>query len=281
MRETVERELERGPLAGRREEILELLEPTVGLDSARAGMDALAIGQSRLGGLPDLPQDAPWPRWKGEPQSFLAQLALAELRGLPGSEALPDSGWLVFFYSARQDTWGFAPEDRDSWHVLYLPGAVELFRRAAPDGLRREAAFYSCLLRPRAMTTLPPWESLPVTRLGLDDEATDAYCDLLDGIWPDADHWLLGWPDQIQGDIAAECQLVSHGLNLGDASAWTEPGSAELLERSDEWRLLLQIGSDDDAGMMWGDAGKLYFSIRRADLERGEFDGTWMTLQCH
>jgi uncharacterized protein YwqG len=44
--------------------------------------------------------------------------------------------------------------------------------------------------------------------------------------------------------------------------------------------LLLQIDTDDDAGMMWGDVGRLYFWVPRAELQERNFDAVWMVLQC-
>ncbi len=47
-----------------------------------------------------------------------------------------------------------------------------------------------------------------------------------------------------------------------------------------DWVMPAQVDSDDDVGSMWGDAGKLYFAIRRQDLAAGAFDRTWLVLQC-
>ncbi|WP_439377317.1 DUF1963 domain-containing protein [Amycolatopsis lexingtonensis] len=44
--------------------------------------------------------------------------------------------------------------------------------------------------------------------------------------------------------------------------------------------LLAQIDSDDKTGMIWGDAGMLYWVIRTDDLEAGRFDRARCTLQC-
>lgn len=77
-----------------------------------------------------------------------------------------------------------------------------------------------------------------------------------------------------------ECQLVSHGLYCGDASGYQATRAKELEAGRQDWILLLQLDTDDDAGMMWGDGGMLYFWIRKEDLERSRFDRCWMILQC-
>jgi uncharacterized protein YwqG len=33
--------------------------------------------------------------------------------------------------------------------------------------------------------------------------------------------------------------------------------------------------------MMWGDAGRLYFWIRKQDLAEQSFDAVWAILQCY
>jgi uncharacterized protein YwqG len=43
---------------------------------------------------------------------------------------------------------------------------------------------------------------------------------------------------------------------------------------------LLQVDTDDEAGWMWGDAGTLYYWIRRPDLLAGRFDRIWMIFEC-
>lgn len=76
-----------------------------------------------------------------------------------------------------------------------------------------------------------------------------------------------------------ECQLHSHALDWKDYAA-KKPQALELAARATDWRLLLQIDSDDAANMMWGDVGRIYFWIRREDLERRDFNHTWLVMQC-
>lgn len=261
------------------DEILALARPAIRVVPTPTALADLPIGASRIGGTPDLPRGTPWPTWKGEPQSFLGQFDLASLARLPASAALPSEGSLIFFYSARQDTWGFDPDDRESWSVIYAAPGDPLTRAEPPVAVPDGGVFPPCAVEFEETLTLPPLDSMPIDALALTDPQADAYADLLDAVTPEG-HQLLGHPFQIQSDMTVECQLVSNGLSLADAGAWKDPRVAELEKGRADWRLLFQVDSDDAARMMWGDTGLLYFWIRLEDLAARAFDRTWMVLQC-
>lgn len=275
----IRRALSDGPLARRFDDLEDLAEPSIVLRPTRVRQVDLSTGESRIGGVPDLPGGIEWPRWKGEPQSFIAQIRLSSLGELSGLY-VPPTGWLLFFYSARQDTWGFSPADRGSSAVMYVPETAKLERTAPPEPLPDGGAFEPCRVSFAESWTLPSWDSPLIESLGLTDEELDAYCDAVDALFHGDRHRLLGHPDQIQGDMTVECALVTGGLDLGDASGRSDPRAAELAEGWSDWRLLLQVVSDDAPGMMWGDAGHLYYWIRAPDLEAGDFNRIWLILQC-
>ena len=77
-----------------------------------------------------------------------------------------------------------------------------------------------------------------------------------------------------------EAQLVMNGLYCGNESGYNDPRAAELERFCEDWSLLLQLDSEDDAGFMWGDCGMLYYWARSADIARPDFTKAWMTLQC-
>ena len=55
-----------------------------------------------------------------------------------------------------------------------------------------------------------------------------------------------------------------------------------LSQRDVDVRVLIidDKSSDDSAEMMWGDVGRLYYWLHRDALDRGDWESTWMILQC-
>jgi uncharacterized protein YwqG len=264
--------------------IASLSELSIRFDTTQVNEDGLGTGASKVGGRPDLPPGITWPAWKELPLSFLAQINLAELSKFEVSEPLPSSGVLFFFYDSEQRTWGFDPNDTGSWRVIFSAGSgSNLVRCSLPDALPEYARFPACSVSFYQENTVPPFDSMVVNSLGLSEQEQDAYLHFLDAYEKEhggVAHRILGHPDPIQGDMQLECQLVSHGLYAGDASAYQHPRRKELEPGSLEWKVLLQLDSDDNAAMMWGDVGRLYFWIRESALEAHNFDEAWMILQC-
>jgi uncharacterized protein YwqG len=77
-----------------------------------------------------------------------------------------------------------------------------------------------------------------------------------------------------------ECELVTNGIYCGDASGYNDPRVKSLEPNAKNWKLLLQIDSNDENDMMWGDCGRLYFWIKKDDLFNKNFNNSWVILQC-
>lgn len=238
-----------------------------------------SVGAHRIGGEPDLPEGFEWPTWNGVPQSFLAQFNLADLIGHACSADLPERGLLSFFYDAEQSTWGFDPEDRGSWRVEHF-GQEGLVRRPFPKDLPEHGRFRPCRVESRDGLRL---DGLPEEFFKLQEATFEA---MEERLWeqtrerPDASH-LLGCPIAIQGSVTRECALASNGRFAGEPKGWSGPKAEALLATAHEWTLLFQLGTEDEANMMWDDVGALYFCIKKADLAAGNFRDVWMVLQCH
>ena len=151
-----------------------------------------------------------------------------------------------------------------------------------PEDLENPLQFKEKFVVAHAGLSLPSSSCDVVCQLGLTEVEHDSLGELSTAtegaVGPR--HKLLGHPNVIQNDMELECQLVSNGVYCGDSEGYRSKEAAALSPGAADWMLLLQIDSDDDTGMMWGDAGMLYFWIRRQDLAARAFDRVWMILQC-
>jgi uncharacterized protein YwqG len=242
---------------------------------------AAGTSTSRIGGLPSLPANIPWPEWKGAPLAFLCQIDLGRVPAGFDRGGLPQSGMLFFFYNQEQKTWGFDPKDRGSWQVIYAAKGDDAVR-SAPEGLRKDCVYKEKPVAFTPVATYPDWQDERVVALNLNDKQSDQYIDLCSSVFRNGPaHHFLGYPSPVQGnDMDLECQFASHGLYCGDPSGYNDPRAKQLEAGRSDWVLLLQLDTDDDAGMMWGDCGMLYFWIKRRDLLEGRFENSWMILQC-
>jgi len=249
--------------------------------------DDSPLGGSRIGGLPDLPPGVEWPRIDALPLSFLAQIRLADLRGLPGVEELPESGLLAFFYDADGRTnvdergkWCWPVRHRGGTRVIHFPGDPATFIRAQPpeDGLRVFPVYP--VLRREVERMMPSLES-PFYE-ALDDEPHeqpwyDRFSRVVATSEEDRErpiHRLLGYTSELQGDPYLEAHMYSTGQDFGDA--WDHNGARErdLRREATRWRLLLQVDSTP-GDLLAQDGGYFYFLIREDDLAARRFDQVW------
>jgi uncharacterized protein YwqG len=257
-----------------------LAKPSIRLYTTNVDESTLSTGSSRIGGLPDLPSGITWPEWNDLPQSFIAQIHLDEVRQFDVNKVLPERGMLWFFYDARQETFGADPEDHGGWRVFFQDhDLASLQRTLPPTKLPEDSQFHACSLRFATEITLSQQPKLDVPNFDWTKEEQEKYEQLLSTFPNLADralphNRLLGNPDTIQDDMRLQCQLVSHGVT--DES---DPRAAELSKGALGWRLLLQIDSDEHAGMRWADNGMLYYWIQQTDLAVRRFDTTWLVLQ--
>jgi hypothetical protein len=211
--------------------------------ATRVEETALPLGGTRLGGLPDLPAGVGWPAIGDRSLSFAAQVRLSEVsaHGL-----LPKSGLLSFFVLdewADQETPGYL----EKAVVLFTPELTALHRLPIPknfqsrrDGTMEERQpFAACLVEWVRVAKLPAPSNQQVKKALTPAELKRYEKIALDVL---AENQLLGWRDR------------------------TYDG-----EQPPDVELLLQLTSDEPAGMEWGDSDALDFYSPRAALLKGDF----------
>ncbi|PEI69485.1 YwqG family protein [Bacillus wiedmannii] len=212
--------------------------------------ETVAVGSSKMGGVPDLPATLEYPMYKGNPLQFIAQFNLNDLQNVGMGHSLPKTGMLYFFSIEN-----YLEEDvnpTEAGRVLYYDVPVEQLRRA--DELQTN--YNQCA------TTFELTYKLP--ELFIEDEAdSDRFLQLLEELIPDNydNHQMFGEPFSVQDEVLYE---TGQYMNI-------EP---------QQMTLLFQIDSDTkNCNMMWGDLGMLYFCIGNEDLKNRRFENTCCVLQ--
>jgi uncharacterized protein YwqG len=264
---------------GAAEDFLAMLRPALRL--VHAGEDEPVVAQ--LGGLPTLPINS-WPVWEGRgPLGHVLSFDCAPVAAMLPELGLPTDGRLAFFYfDGRYDDFestvgSWDPSSRPGFRVLHLH--PELSTRAnitdaatpAPPDL---APFPVVALTAVRTLTWPSHETpmaeavwrkhgLTGPRPGVPAPSVDA---LYEALWelPDGGydtHQIGGYPFPQQNPVEMEVEQLRRGL-LGEPFDWNDPS---VHSAASGWRLLLQVASDEDAHMMWGDVGQLYYLVRSAE----------------
>lgn len=265
--DSLEELLESAGLGDRYEALADEEVPAVWLRTESVEDATIAVGDSKLGGHPDLPEGMAWPRNGGRSLEFVAQLRLLDLAGLPGVDSLPAAGHLYFFFDEQR------PDDVDAGRVWYVDGD-ELCRVPVPGDAR---VLPACRVTAAAKTTIPDVTSIEVEELVLSNMEMDDYVEMSQvyaARFPGPEHQLLGHAVHVDGEM--RLQLAFESL---PEDAAPEEITAELVQDATSWRLLLQLDSDHDAGMSWGDGGVLYFWIHEEDLAKGDFSAAAALLR--
>jgi uncharacterized protein YwqG len=259
-------------------DLARLAQPALRIAATPTDEAKLAVGASKLGGLPDLPAGFSWPAISGTPMSFIGQLHLADAAADPAAQLLPKDGTLAFFYDAQQQTFGDKPTDRGGWGVFWFASDVALARVQPPAPLPSTAQFHAAAVHFTTATTMPQQPQLDLPHLAWSPAEQTKY----DQFWAQfssanqqtPQHQLLGHPNALQDDMRLQCQWMTHGVT--EAS---DPRAASLSAGAADWHLLLQVDSDPNLGMRWGDGGMLYFWMPRAALQARQFDQSWLIMQ--
>lgn len=229
---------------------------------------AQSPGFSKIGGHPELPLGVLWPQGEGGPLAFVCQIDLETVQAGDALGGLPNTGRLYLFFD-------------DALNGMANCGKIILSREppgpevAPPKNLPKDRQFRERRVDFKPVQSLPSedWlgESWPE---GLNLLSGDTFGDMGD----QPDHRLGGFPSEIQSSqMALECEYLHRGLTYDYRTA--PPDDIRIASR--EWRLLIQIDSDDDLRMNWWDAGRIYIFARVRDLKRGNVSKVVTITQTH
>ncbi|MFJ8354398.1 YwqG family protein [Bacillus paramycoides] len=248
MKQQIEVLIDKYELAHLKQELVNTIFPCIKVVPNK--QETIAIGSSKMGGVPDLPGAFEYPTYKGNPLRFIAQFNLSDLQNVGMDHNLPKTGMLYFF--SIENYFEEAVNPSEAGRVLYYDIPVEQLRRAD----EAQAKFTQCTISFELTYKLP--------ELFIEDEAdSDRFLQLLEELIPDNydNHQMFGEPFSVQEEV-----LYETGQYMG-----VDP---------QHMTLLFQIDSDyKNCNMVWGELGMLYFCIGNEDLKNRRFENTCCVLQ--
>lgn len=250
----------------------------------------IPVGQSKIGGRPDLPRDMDWvtvPNHQGKPISlpFIAQFDLAKVKPYDEEDWLPSHGILYFF----ADYWS-ATDFKDRGRVIFFDGDPDVLeRKPFPDDIPPTPddewgeRYAPCTVEFVPEVNLPfedaDWK-MPVNYP--EGKTWEDFYELIYSasytrprhLYRHEVNRFLGYNYDVPDDMQMDCQFIANGIYPYNVPSETR----DLYEPTKgDWQLLFQMDSDINAGMMWSDAGVICFYIRRDDLKNRMFDRACLT----
>ncbi|MDQ8190109.1 DUF1963 domain-containing protein [Roseibacillus persicicus] len=235
-------------------------------------------GNTRFGGLPDLPAELPYPTWQsGDDEAdalhhiFIAQLNCADLA--PHQDYLPRTGILYFFIQDEQD---FAPK------VIYNPGTENLI---SAQTLSNESFSFDDLDEPYLpyLAKAQPFVSLP--HFYSDDywyqwANQPELSNLEDYQHPDHNAFSEELRERVQkilGDVSSSNSINSYVFTQHESPQ--EQAALKLKGNPEDWVVLLKVTSDSNCGFCFWDAGELFFLIHKSDLAKRDFSNIYASIE--
>lgn len=234
--------------------------------SARDRSYGVPIGTSKWGGAPDIPVGSEWPASHlNAPYKLLTQINLKELHSIKHEDnLLPKTGMLYFAYAT----------DADSCQWYYRTDCFKVFYVATE---KKELVRQPLQLKNRFRATAVEFKQAYGFQKENDIEIKEYNSSAEECAYESGRLWepitdiiqpagrmtkMFGYLNDIQGDMTPNC-------------------AKDLGGKVDDWILLLQLDSQPESYMMWHDVGRIYFLIKRSDLESLNFDNLCIDLDGH
>lgn len=208
---------------------------------------------SHFGGQPYFEKGEQWPKSKsGKNLEFIFQVFNNRDLQLPKNIEL-----IQFYYDWDEFPWDTGD---DGWFVKIYKSIEKEKIKFIDKPNKLEKSKY-CEINFSSTKSLPDWE-------GIDLHCNDAF--KLSCVLNEDKPW--DSYDQIVTKLIGEQDYQSQ---LGGYPKWVQGESTPKDKEGNPMKLLFQIDSEDNAGLMWGDVGLIYVFYDKKS-ERIEF-----TLQCH
>lgn len=268
-----------------REKFIKLIKPTIGIKTVALTDDKIKIGESKIGGRPDMPIGYKWSRTDNKPKIFCAQYNLSELSRLDTEDILPKTGMFYIFLTV-DETYSEFDFLKDNFEFIYIDSVKNLTRIEYPEDLEEERKIKSARIKYFEYYTYPDDENYMLFELDKKYDNFHFYFYapleeyLEEEIYDDSDnlHQILGHDRSIQSSVVYDFASKELGVYSSEEyrSKW-----GKIIELSKSFKLLLQLDCFDSNTNLsrFGGSGTFYFGIKTEDLEKHDFTNIKASFQ--
>ncbi|MFD1780153.1 YwqG family protein [Fredinandcohnia salidurans] len=227
--------------------------------------DNTTLFESKIAGDPYLPKDIEHPLDEvGKPMRLLAQINFAEVPHIVG---FPEKGILQFFISGADDVMGLNldhPTQQKNFRVLFYTEIILDPSQLVQDFsyVDKNDEYFPCEHEVKLSFEV---ESEPVSLVDYHVE----HCGFYEVLDDNAELW----------DLYSET-FGGEGAKIGGYAHFTQEDPRSYGDYKDYNTLLLQVDSNEDLGIMWGDVGVANFFITEEDLRKKNFANVLYNWDC-
>lgn len=269
-----------------RERLIRLIKPTIGVVTRNLHSEVeMKVGNSKIGGSPDLPKSIDWPSINGIPLVFCAQYNLAEITKFDREKVLPKKGMIYVFVSINEE-WNEFSFESDKAKIFYIEDVTDIERKEFPVLLIEERKIKQAEICYFETYTIPDDENFKLFYFKEKYEhfSDNSYQEIQNFLndndyhLEDNLHQILGEDRSVQSSVVYD--FASNELKIHRLEEYTERKN-EILELSKNYRLLIQLDcSDFNTDLSrFGGSGVFYIGIREDNLLKKDFQNLSISFQ--
>ncbi len=242
--------------------------------------DYAKVGNHRFGGMPDLPEEIPYPtfgeNWRENKTNyayeFIGQINCSQISHL--QDYLPRTGMLFFFLETLHNIYGGA---NNPGKIIYVENENTLvsgkrFQFTEEDYFEMfDSNYQGYKVKAEKINSAPSFYASYVNKHLFKDEAEKAIQEdeqLLEDLYD-----LFEVP--LNNKNTYEYAVNAHNFTQHEAPELQ--ASLHKKGNPEDWITLLTVSSAGD--MQWSDAGDLFFVIHKSDLEKHDFSNVFTTIE--
>lgn len=238
--------------------------------------EELKVKDSKFGGMPFLPKNTEIPKTKDGNQMFMiTQINVSQLP----KDTLPfDTGYIQFFIDGEDDCYGAEIDDpfiNAGFKVVFQEETKEYYDEDEIESIYTAQSEEGIFSEPYALRFNKKTMGISTSDTNFNNEFVKTWNEMYQE--NEIEHYF-----DLDDDVSEKLFELSSGQGhkLFGYPFFTQEDPRSQKEAK-EYKLLLQIDTDDEIDVCFGDCGVINFFIKDEDLKNKDFSKVYYTFDCY